>query len=180
MTPLHKAALAVLGLTLAMAALLSWRLFGVRGEVAELKISTAGRQARLVENRKFVERAPKTAKPAALDRSQAVSRLRGAFADLAKRNGFGVQEFQAATDELPYLTAYASDNKDPGWMQVPVRATLQGRATVLMAAIASLRKLDVPFEIDSIEMTRRSTDNKGMSTVSAGIGMRVLIYRGEG
>lgn len=180
MTPLRRAALFVLALSLFGAALGSWRLLSIRREAADLKADTASRQARLADDRKVAATAPRSAKPVALDRSRAVSRLREALAALARQRGFRVQEFEASTEELPYLSAYAKDTQAPGWMQVPVRAALQGRSTALMAGIAALREAEAPFEIDTIEFTRRSTDDKGMATVSASLGMRVLVYRGEG
>lgn len=170
-------ALAACGLAIAASA---WWLFGVRRALAELRIDTSGRQARLSENRRLAGALPTTVKPDALDRSRAVSKLRATLATLAAGKGVAMDEFQASTEEAPYLTSYATDNKDPGWMQVPVRLVLTGRSTAIMAAVSALRNLDVPFEIDTMELTRRSTDNRGMATVAAGIGMRVLVYRGEG
>ena len=157
----------------------AWWLMGVRRSLAELRAETSGRQARLSENRRVGGGVPIVAKPDALDRSRAVSKLRATLATLAAGKNVGMDEFQASTEEAPYLTSYATDNKDPGWMQVPVRLVLTGRSTAIMATVSALRNLDVPFEIDTVELTRRSTDNKGMATVAAGIGMRVLVYRGE-
>ena len=180
MTPLRRAALFVLLLSLSGAALGSWRLFSIRGETAGLKADAVARAARLADDRKVAATAPKAAKPAALDRSRAVSRLRESLAAIARQKGFQVQEFEASTEELPYLSAYALDTQAPGWMQVPVRVALQGRSTALMAGIAALRAVEAPFEVDTIEFTRRSADDKGMATVSASLGIRVLVYRGEG
>lgn len=166
-------AVALIGITAGL-----WRLSSVRSEAKELSQGIAGRQARLAEDRRLVTSAP-ASKPSALDRSRAVSSLRSALGDVAAAQKCAVDEYQASTDEAPYLTVYASDNKDPGWFQVPVRVALRGRSTAIAASLAALRTLDVPFELDSIEFTRRSTDNGGMATVVAQIALRVLVYKGE-
>jgi len=176
----QRAAYAALAISAAAMAVGGLRLLKVRGEVADLKLGTAGRQARLRENRKVASNLPKGPKPDALDRSRAVSKLRSTLSKLAAQKGFALDEFQAGTDETPYLTIYASENNDPGWVQVSVRVLLRGRAPVLADAVASLRTLDVPFEIDNLEMTRRSVDGVGKATVTEQIQMRVLVYRGEG
>lgn len=152
----------------------------MRAEVADLRLQKSGQAARLAEDRRIAGSLPLTPKPDALDRSRAVSRLRTTLARLATGKGVTLDEFQASTEEAPYLTAYASDGTAAGWTQVPVKAALRGRATALMGAITGLGKLGVPFEIDTLELSRRSTDTMGMATVSAQIGMRVLVYRGEG
>lgn len=174
-----KAALGALALCLLSMGVGGWKLVKVRGEVAELKGSKVARATRLAEDRRVAATAPKAVKPAALDRSRAVSSLRSSLTRLASEKGFTVEEFQALAEENPFLTAYASDNNDPGWFQVTVKVSLRGRAPTIMAALASLRSLDVPFEVDNMELTRRSTDTKGVSEVAAGIAMRVLVYRGE-
>ena len=155
-----------------------WRLMAVRGDAAELRLQVSGRMARLSEDRRAMTGVP-AAKPDALDRSRAVSRLRAALSRVTERRDCAVDEFQASTEEGPYITVYALDNKDPGWTQVPVRASLRGRATAIAATLAELRTFDVPFELDSMEVARRSTDNKGVATVVAQIALRVLVYKGE-
>ncbi len=177
---MQRAAYVALAISAAAMAVGGLRLIKLRSEVSELKLGTAGRQARLRENRKIGVTLPKGPKPDALDRSRAVSKLRSCLSKLASEKGFTLDEFQAGTDETPYMTVYASENNDPGWMQVSVRALLRGRAPVLANAVASLRSLDVPFEIDNLEMTRRSSDSAGRSTVTEQIQMRLLVYRGEG
>ncbi len=173
----RRAALGALALGALVVAGGAWRMVHARAEATDLRFQAEARQKRLSEARRTAGDLPKGPKPAALDRSRAVSRLRAA---LGAQKGFSVEEFQASTEETPYLTTYATDNKDPGWMQVPVRILLKGRSAALVGAVAKLRDLDVPFEIDTMELTRQSSDNTGMSTVSAQIGLRVLVYRGEG
>jgi len=176
----QRASYAALAISAAAMAVGGLRLMKLRSELSDLKTGTAGRQARLRENRRSGVILPKGPKPDALDRSRAVSKLRSTLSKLASERGFSVDEFQAGTDEMPYLTVYASENNDPGWMQVSVRALLRGKAPVLAAAVTSLRSLEVPFEIDNLEMTRRTSDGAGRSIVTEQIQMRLLVYRGEG
>lgn len=175
----QQAALAAIGLVVLATAVGLFILVRTRGQVAELDFSIKARKTRLAENRRTAGAAPKAAAPAALNRSRAVSRLRETLSSLSVSGRFTIDEFQASTDELPYLTTYATDNKDPGWTQVAVRATLTGRAPDLTASIGELQKLDVPFEVDTLELMRRSTDNSGRAVVTASLTMRVLVYRGE-
>ncbi len=149
-----------------------------RRQAADLKMQVAARRARLTDDRQVATDAP-VPMPDALDRSHAVSRLRAAIGQVTGAKGCVVEEFHASTEEAPYLTSYAADSKDPGWMQVPIRATISGRATKIATSLADLRTLDVPFEVDSVELTRRSTDNTGMATVVAQLTLRLLVYKGE-
>ena len=174
-----QAALATLAAILLAIGSTGWRLFALSREVAALRSDVSGRQSRLSGDRRSASSSPTSRKPAALDRSRAVSTLRAKFGALALQKGITVDEFQASTEEAPYLTLYTADNQDPGWMQVPVRVSLQGRSPKIFAALKGLAALDVPFEIVSTEMTRRSADKKGMATVNAQIEMKVLVYRGE-
>ncbi|RYG25341.1 hypothetical protein EON82_07455 [bacterium] len=146
---------------------------------ADLLVGVTGRKNRLRENRQVAGNVPKGPKPNALDRSHAVARLRSTLTKLAKEKRFEIDEFQASTDELPYITVYSTESEFPGWMQVAVRFSLNGRAPILLSALDSLKSLDVPFEVDSVEITRRSTDNSGMSLVAEQVQLRVLVYRGE-
>lgn len=175
----QRAAYAALAISAAAIAVGGLRLIKLRSEVSELKLGTAGRQTRLRDNRKVAGTLPKGPKPDALDRSRAVSRVRSTLAKLATEKGFAMDEFQAGSDETPYLTVYASENNDPGWMQVSVRVLLRGRVPVLAEAVASLRGLEVPFEIDNLEITRRTSDAFGKSTVTEQIQMRILVYKGQ-
>ena len=168
--------LAAIGIAIVLGGL---RWTKARGEVADLRLAISDRQKRLAGNRRVAGSLPPAPAPVALDRSRAVSNLRATLASVARGNGVVVDEFQASTEEAPYLTLYASDNQDPGWMQVPVRVSLRGRTAAILQTILDLRKLETPFEIDSTEVTRRSTDKKGMAMVVTGIGLRVLVYRGE-
>lgn len=176
----RRAALGILAATLLATVVSGWILVRARAGAGELKLQRAGRQTRLSADRRTASTLPKGPQPAALDRSRAVSTLRATLAVLAAQKGITLSEFQASTEEAPYLTVYAADANDPGWTQVPVKVALQGRSTAVIAAVAALRKMDVPFEIDTLELSRRSTDTSGMARVAAQIGMRVLVYRGEG
>ena len=177
---LRRAALGAVAAAALGGALASWRLFAARAQVSDLLLQRSGRQSRLAEDRRAAGGRPLATPSDALDRSRAVSRLRTTLVRCAAVRGVSLDEFQAATEELPYLTAYAADANDPGWTQVPVKLTLQGRSTAVVATVAALRALDVPFEIDTLEIARRSADHTGMATVSALVGMRVLVYKGEG
>ena len=175
----RRAAFAAMGVAALAIVGAAWRTVAARSAVAELRLFASERGSRLAEDRRTATTAPEGPKPAALDRSRAVSRLRSALGALTAAKGCAMDDFQASTEELPYLTSYAADSRDPGWMQVPVKAQLHGRSAALMAAVAGLRALDVPFEIETIEFARKSTDKMGMADVGVAIGMKVLVYRGE-
>ena len=178
-TKAKRMALATLATIMLAIGVTGWRLLAANREVADLRGGVSARQARLSGDRRAARDLPTSRKPAALDRSRAVSSLRARLAALALRQGITVDEFQASTEEAPYLTSYATDNQDAGWMQVPVRISLYGRTPEILATLEELATIEVPFEIDSTEMTRRSADKKGMATIGTQIGMRVLVYRGE-
>lgn len=180
---LHKVRRAAFGTAAAcsLAILTSgWRLYAVRGQVADLRLQIANRQGKLLDDRRAEGDLPKTPAVDGLDRSKAVSKLRMALASAAASKGVSLAEFEVSPDEAPYLTAYASDSKDPGWIQVPVRVVLEGKSTAAMATLAKLRGIDVPFEVDTVQMTRRSTDSKGVARVGTEVSMRVLVYKVEG
>jgi hypothetical protein len=150
-----------------------------RHKIADLQIGVTGRKKRLREDRVAASQTPKNSSSVALSRSQAVSKLRSALSKIAAQKGISVDEFQASTDEMPYLTVYSTDSNDSGWTQVSVRFSLSGSCPKLASSLAELRALDAPFEVDNIEFTRRSTDTFGKSLVAEQVQMRVLVYRGQ-
>lgn len=177
---MRRAAFGALAFALLATGASAWRLVAARSATDDLRLEEAGRLKRLSEARELASTGPAEPASPALDRSRAIAKLRATLGRVSVQKGCTVEEFQAATEEAPYLTTYALDSNDPGWMQVSLRALIDGRSTSVMAAVAALRTLDVPFEVDSMEFTRRSTDKTGMATVGAQITMRVLVYKGEG
>lgn len=174
-----RVAFGLLGIAAATLALGGLRSFQLGREIADLKLQTDSRNARLAENQKIAKTVPDEPAPAALDRSRSIARLRSTLVALSQHHKFSIDEFQAGTEEVPYLTVYSTDDPPKGWVQVSVRALLTGHTPALMSGLAELRQFEVPFEIDSVELTRRGADNSGTATVAAQVQMRVLVYKGD-
>ena len=173
----QRIAFVCIAASLMAVAISATRLILVRHKASELRLGVTGRMNRLRESRRTAT--PKGVQPTSLSRSQAVSKLRSTLTKVASEKGVAIDEFQASTDEMPYVTVYSTESNDPGWMQVAVKFSMSGSGPRLVSTLAALRSFEVPFEVDNIEFTRRSTDTSGRSVVAEQVQLRVLVYRGE-
>lgn len=113
-------------------------------------------------------------KSMANDPRQSVFDFQSAVEATAQAHGATVEECTSSPESTPYLSKYHNDEPAPGWQQVPARVHLSGRMPEVFATVNALKKSPIPFEIDTIELSRGHSE-KGQSRVTAQINLRVLV-----
>jgi hypothetical protein len=141
-------------------------------KVNEIQITQA--KAGLVQMNQEIEAARNLKEPKANDPRLSVFNFQSAVEASAQANGATVEEYSSSPETLPYLSKYHNETPAPGWQQVPARVHLSGRMPEVFATIKALQNSTIPFEIDTIELTR-SQSSKGQSRVIAQLNLRVLV-----
>lgn len=141
-------------------------------KVHEIQITQA--KAGLVQMDSEIEAARNLEEPEANDPQLSVFNFQSAVEASAQENGATVEEYSSSPETMPYLSKYHNETPAAGWQQVPARVHLSGRMPEVFATVRSLQKSAIPFEIDTIELTRTQSA-KGQSRVMAQINLRVLV-----
>ena len=109
----------------------------------------------------------------------AINHYQSAFEKAAESRGCLLTEYISSRSVNPYLSRYSKDAPDGGWQQVEVKAQLVGTARSVIETIASLKNLEIPFEIQSLEFTRQETEKLTEAKVSARVELTILIQASE-
>jgi hypothetical protein len=105
----------------------------------------------------------------------AVGTLQSTIKSLADGKHCSVVEFRASNEVTPYLTRFAKTNSVSGWGQVNVQISISGKAKNVVATLTGLSDKQIPFEFDSLEITRDKVNEVGDATVIGHATLRVLI-----
>ena len=105
----------------------------------------------------------------------AVASLQSAVDKAAGAHGCTVTEFRASSEVSPYLTRFAKTTSVGGWGQVETQLSLSGSPQSVTATLADIATQNIPFEFDSLEISRDQVDDAGDATVVAHATLRVLI-----
>jgi hypothetical protein len=106
--------------------------------------------------------------------SAAVSAFQWGMAQVAAKHGCTVTEFQSSGSTSPYLSKFTKETPNTTWGQVDIKSQLQGRAADVIATLAELKSLDIPFEFSVIEISRQDVTKEGAS-VTALVEFSILI-----
>ena len=109
----------------------------------------------------------------------AVNHYQSAFEKAAESRGCLLTEYISSRSVNPYLSRYSKDAPDASWQQVEVKAQLVGTARSVIETLASLKNLEIPFEIQSLEFTRQETEKLTEAKVSARVELTILIQASE-
>lgn len=109
---------------------------------------------------------------------KAVSAFQTALDKAARSHECELTEFQATAEVAAYLSKFKKITDKSDWLQVPVHVSMTGTVSALMGTFESLKGSDVPFEFDSIALTRGQVLDNNEVNVTAKIEMRVLIKQG--
>ena len=104
-----------------------------------------------------------------------VAKVQSAIEESAAKNNCSVTEFHASSEISPFLTRFAKTTGVSGWGQVEVQVSLSGKAKDVLATLNSMVDTGVPYEFDSLEMTRDKVDEIGDATIIGHATFRVLI-----
>ncbi len=121
-----------------------------------------------IEQARSIKQAP------APEAKQAIFDFQSTVEGAAHANGAVVEEYASSPEWMPYLSKFHNDPPLEGWQQVAARIQLSGRLPEIYATLRALQKSDIPFEIDSLELSRGQSA-AGQSRVSAQINLRVLV-----
>lgn len=105
----------------------------------------------------------------------AVAKLQSSIEKAAASRKCTVVEFRASSEVSPFLTRFAKTTSISGWGQVTAQVSLSGSAKNVSATLTGLIDSHIPFEFDSLEITRDKTDALGEATVIGHATLRVLI-----
>ena len=144
-----------------------------RATVAEHQFAVAQQQVR--NTNLEIKKAGNLAQVTTVSDLSAVTRLHSALVDLAKEHNCSDSDFRASSEVLPYLTRFAKTTSASGWGQVEAQMDLSGSVQNVVATLSGLLKQDIPFEFDSLKITREQVDSAGDATVVAHATLRVLI-----
>jgi hypothetical protein len=122
-----------------------------------------------------VERASRLVATTAPTDLSAVAKFQSDVERMAGARHCSVVEFRASSDVLPYLTRFAKTTNVSGWGQVTAQVSLSGSAKNVSATLVDLIDSHIPFEFDSMEITRSKTNELGEATVIGHATLRVLI-----
>lgn len=122
-----------------------------------------------------IERANRLTKPKTPDPKAACNEFQDAAQNAARACDGKIGGFDTSPEVQTYLSKYTNDSPPEGWKQVVATFSISGSAKSVFDTLDLLRKTDIPFEIDNIEINRASTDPLGTSTVLAQIQARVLM-----
>ncbi len=122
-----------------------------------------------------ISSAQKLVKPLTPDPKQACTDFQTAVEQAANRFGAQIPGFNTSPEVLLYLSKYTNESPPEGWKQVSMNFSIFGTAQSVFDTLGELKKTDIPFEIDVLDINRTSSDNSGESTVTAQIQARVLM-----
>lgn len=138
-----------------------------------------GMERRLAEDQAKIEQAKKSRNSSVKEGLAAAGVFQARMEETARKHAVELSEFRSGTDLTPFLTAYAKDTPNEGWTQIEAKATVRGRLIDVMGCLTDLSHQAIPFEFDSVEMTRVMGGN-GQILVAANLMMRVLTRPVEG
>lgn len=147
--------------------------FAAQQSARSLSDQSAGMRNRLEEDRARIAQASKLHYGAVSDGLAAAGIFQSRFERVAHDHNVEISEFRSGTELAPFLTAYAKDTANEGWTQVEAKVAMKGRLIDLMACLSDMSHGQMPFEIDSIELSRVLGET-GATLVAANVQMRVL------
>lgn len=130
---------------------------------------------RLKQIREELDRAKAVARARSSSGMNAVTAIQARLTREARARDCSVVEFRASTEAVPYLTRFAKDTDAKGWNQVEAQATLRGTPRGVAATLQAASDMEVPFEFNSIELSRDEVNDAGDALVAAKISFRVLV-----
>lgn len=150
---------------------------GNEAAAAEHQVKTERQQ--LLNTEREINRAKSLSNAKAPSDLSGVANLQSTIEKLAVDRHCSVAEFRASAETLPYLTRFAKTTSVGGWSQVQAQMSLAGTVNQVMGTLAGLIDSEIPFEFDSMEITRDKVDEVGDATVIAHVTLRVLIRAKE-
>jgi hypothetical protein len=137
-------------------------------------------EAELLEGRKKLAGAKDLQDAPLAKAPEVVGKLQAYLEMTATENGCQVRDFQAADQVSAYISRYEKSTQEKGWQQVDIRSSLTGSMSDLYLVLAKLAESPVPVEIDTVDLSRVSSDGQGNASVAARLEFRVLIQAREG
>lgn len=175
LTSLRQGVVAFSAVYLVIAGVLGLQIVVRNGRASESEHQVAVAQQQVANTKAEIDKAKSLALVSEPSDLSALGRLQVALDSLAKEQNCTVSEFRASSEILPYLTRFAKTTSVSGWGQVEIQVDLAGKIQNVIATLSGLLKKDVPFEFDSLKITRDKIDSVGDATVVAHATMRVLI-----
>lgn len=102
-----------------------------------------------------------------------VEDFQGMLEAACEANRCKMGEFQASSDWTPFLSRFAKNSDDPGWLQTQIQLTLTGSTAAITGTLRSVISKTVLFEFDSVDFAPIESE-KSERKVTAKISLRIL------
>ena len=153
-------------------------LFTAKSHAAAAMADEAGLRASIAKAQKALRGLVGNTHPTIVQGSIASGMFQRQLDDSADARQCVVTSFEASGDAAQFVTRYAKNTTDAGWLQTPVRTEIQGNAADCFFALSELTKSRVPLEFDTLELDRVALDPGGSAKVSVGAELRALVWAG--
>lgn len=175
LTTLSRLIIALAALCGVCVALCLGRSYWAFTQIKQAEVQSKSAAASLQEVDAEIARAMRLKRPSTPAPKQACTDFQSAVQAAAHQAGAVVRDFETSPDVQVYLSKYTNDNPPDGWNQVNVNFSITGGITSVFETLGSVRKTDIPFEIDGMEITRSFADDAGAAIVRAQVQARVLM-----
>ena len=166
------------GVTCAWLAVSGFGLLSTRVHASDLASRSRTQKKTLASIRQSTSRVPIQPVQVDIKSNNVVARLQTALERAARSADCTITEFQATPDRTAYLSAFTLNTNLPDWEQITIRLALNGTLAATLATVESLRSCGTPFEPDSLEITRQTITQSGVTLVALRLSIRVLVRIG--
>lgn len=166
----HMAMIAIVGILAAVwGSMFFWHTSKASGSESDIKahMATISESRKTIEAAELLEAAPQHTG------MQSVVALQTALQKNAATKGCEIAEFQATSEQVPYLSRFRKITDKNEWSQVEVHLTIVGSLNDVFSTLAGMKYMDVPFEFNSVDMTRGQVFSEN-AFVNAKVDLRVL------
>lgn len=88
-----------------------------------------------------------------------------------------LSDFQSTGEHVPFLTRFAKNGNDPGWLQTPIQFQVKGSLVGVFELTKAISDSRVPIEFDGIEIQNSPSDRSDQSqrsSITAKVSFRIL------
>lgn len=105
----------------------------------------------------------------------AVNLFQTRLSRVAESNGCSVEHFIASDQLGRFVSAYAPATQAQSSLgQIDIKLQLKGSTSTVIQTLKDFHSLGLPYEFNSVELTRTQASPKGVATIRADVSLRLL------
>lgn len=147
--------------------------FGKKATVAQQEAKAD--EAEAFEAKKLVKRGRSSPDVGAVQGMDGVAEFQAATVQSAARHNCQLGQFVASQEIAPFDSRFGAKAPAGQWGQVDVQLELQGRTLDVARVLRSWAEGSIPFEFNSVDLSRASASSTGRALVSAKVSLRVIV-----